>query len=120
MGRMKVTQLPFALDSEKRALNELSRGASRIPTILRLVAFGSRVRGDFRGDSDFDILVIIKDISERAQVVRFIYDVEVETDAPLSPVIFTEAEYRKNRALCNPFVMNVEREGVVLYDAQQR
>ena len=117
---MEIDSLPFALESEMRALRELSRRAARIPTIVRMTAFGSRVRGDFRGDSDFDILVIVLDIRERANVIRFIYQVETETDAALSAVIYTEAEYRKNRALGSPFVKNVEREGVVLYDAEQR
>jgi uncharacterized protein len=117
---METISLPFALDSERLALQQLASGAARVPSILRMTAFGSRVRGDFRGDSDFDILVIIKDIGERAEVIRFIYQVELDTDAPLSPVIFTEAEYSRNRAMGSPFVNNVEREGVVLYDAQQR
>jgi predicted nucleotidyltransferase len=85
----------------------------------RLVAFGSRIRGDFHGDSDLDILVLVHDIAAKDEIIAFLYRVETECDVPLSPVLYTVAEYESNRRMGSRFVENVEKEGVVLYDAQR-
>ena len=51
--------------AEKRALDELIREMKGIPIfyekVEEVIVFGSRVRGDFTGESDFDVLVIVKD-----------------------------------------------------------
>jgi uncharacterized protein len=104
---------------EEAALAEVSVRAGEVPAIVRVVAFGSRARGDFRGDSDLDVLVIVRDISSRAAVIRLLYGIEEKHDVSLAPVIYTMREYEENRRLGSRFVVNVEHEGKVLYEAQQ-
>jgi hypothetical protein len=48
------TKLPLALDSEMQALARHAEAAADHSDIVRIVAFGSRVRGDFHGASDLD------------------------------------------------------------------
>lgn len=88
---------------------------------MKVVAFGSRVRGDFHGSSDLDVMVIIDhmDIEVKNRVIRILHDAELEYDVPLSPVLYTKSEYRINRALGSPFFEHVEKEGIVLYDAER-
>ena len=51
----------------------------------KIVLFGSRARGDFKNDSDFDFLVVIKDdnltISKEAnkKISDFVYDIWEKT-----------------------------------------
>lgn len=105
--------------AERKALKRIAREAALHPMLERLVAFGSRIRGNFRGDSDLDILVLVHDIAAKDEIISFLYQVETECDVPLSPVIYTVAEYETNRRMGSRFVQNVEKEGVVLYDAQR-
>ena len=44
--------------------------------IERVVLYGSRARGDAKPDSDYDIAVFLKDLSNRWQEVRRIVDIE--------------------------------------------
>ena len=44
--------------------------------IERIVLFGSRARGDARPDSDYDIAIFLKDLSNRWQEIRRIVDIE--------------------------------------------
>jgi len=118
-GIAKYPILALGTAAEEAALAEVSIRAGEVPSVTRVVAFGSRVRGDFRGDSDLDVLVIVRNISSRDAVIRLLYRVEEEYDVPFAPVIYTVSEYEENRRLGSRFVANVEREGRVLYDAEQ-
>jgi predicted nucleotidyltransferase len=115
----RISALPLMTPAERKALKRIAREAALHPMLERLVAFGSRIRGNFRGDSDLDILVLVHDIAAKDEIISFLYQVETECDVPLSPVIYTVAEYETNRRMGSRFVQNVEKEGVVLYDAQR-
>ncbi len=97
----------------------MSRRAAEVPGIRRIVAFGSRVRGDFRGDSDLDLLVLLDDISTGIEAAHLLGEIELSYDVPLSATIRTSREWEVNVAMKSPFVENVRREGVVLYDAER-
>jgi len=103
--------------SEKAVLEKISAGAAALPGVSRIVFFGSRNRGDFSKDSDLDILIILKDISHKDNAIRFLHDLELAYDVPLAPVIYTEHEYEINKRMKSGFVLNIEKEGTVLYDA---
>lgn len=118
MDKGLLQALPLGSEAEKLALEEVGRAARGHPSIARIVVFGSRVRGDFSGESDIDLLVLLDDISAREDVVKFIFRIEREHDVSLSPVIYTIDEYAMNRKLGSGFVANIEREGVVIYDSK--
>lgn len=84
--------------------------------IITIRLFGSKVRGDFKEDSDLDIFILVK---ERTQKIRDILsEIEVEYDIkynlPISTVLYNLVEYRKNKELNSFFFENVEKEGIVL------
>jgi len=112
--------LKFAQKSETTALEKATTALSVFPETERVVLFGSRVRGDFEGSSDIDILIIVTDISIKNKVISALHDIELEYDVPLSPVIFTHREYDINKKLKSGFIENIEREGIVLYDAKRK
>ena len=85
--RQAVTRVGAAI----RARLESSRAEARIEGIY---AFGSRVRGDHRGESDLDLLVVV---AERGpEVVRAVVDSCVEEELrsgiPFDPVIAAELQ----------------------------
>ena len=45
-----------------------------LPGVEKLILFGSRARGQARGDSDYDIAVIVRDLSDRRHVRRILSD----------------------------------------------
>ena len=112
-------RLPLALETESEAIERLAAAAKEIPDISRIVVFGSRVRGDFSGDSDLDLLVVIEDLRHRDRIIRLIHDLELEYDVPLSPTLYTRNEVEVNKRLGSAFFRNIEREGIVIYDAEQ-
>ena len=96
-----------------RARLESSRAEARIEGIY---AFGSRVRGDHRGESDLDLLVVV---AERGpEVVRAVVDSCVEEELrsgiPFDPVIKDSASFALERRHHSPFYENVSREGIAI------
>ena len=71
-----------------------------------VILYGSYARGDFRPDSDVDIMILL-DISESDYL---------DNDLDIKPIAKSEAHFIK--WIENyPFYANVHKEGVILYGA---
>lgn len=110
--------LKYLTDAERSAIEQF---AALVRTalgenLIEMELFGSKVRGDFTGESDIDILIRVKD--KTPDVMDKVGDIAAEMtlqyDLPLSPVVFSEYEYEVNENISSPFILNVEAEGVSL------
>jgi uncharacterized protein len=79
--------------------------------------FGSRARGDFRPDSDWDILILVdanKITNEIEDNFRDeLYDIELESGQIISTFIYPK-DYWKSTLKYSPLYKNVNREGILL------
>jgi predicted nucleotidyltransferase len=79
--------------------------------------FGSRARGDFRPDSDWDILILVDDpkfTNELDDKFRDeLYDIELESGQNISILIYPK-DYWEKELLYSPLYSNVTKEGVLL------
>lgn len=79
--------------------------------------FGSRARGDFRPDSDWDILILVDDNQVTNEIEdKFredLYDIELESGQIISTLIYPK-DYWKSRMIYSPLFKNVTREGILL------
>ena len=84
--------------------------------LIRISAFGSKVRGDSREASDIDVLVIVKErtLSIMDQIAEITSEMNIEYDLSLSPVVFSEQEYEINEGMSSPFAVAIGKEGVLL------
>lgn len=82
----------------------------------KLILFGSKARGDFRNNSDLDILVILKrsTLAKKNFVSDLATDLFLKYQADLSPHIYSEKEFKKLSNLQTPFTQMVKKEGVKL------
>ncbi len=56
-------------------LADYKRAVERaIPGVERVILFGSRARGQARQDSDYDVAVVVRDLSDRRRVHRILSD----------------------------------------------
>ena len=83
--------------------------------LSRVVLFGSRARRDHAEDSDFDVLVVLKDEFEQAVEREVLQDIIYPIDCAHWVVIYCHpvtAEHFERRN--TPLLMNVRKEGVSL------
>ena len=78
-------------------------------------------RGDFREDSDYDIM-ILTDLDEFLQkkyqkdLFYMTYDFSLDHDVDIKPIA-KEGKFFMHWVEDYPFYRNIQQEGVVLYDA---
>ncbi len=86
-----------------------------------VILYGSYARGDFRPDSDIDIMILVDltdlEVEEyRKQLSWSTYDFNEEHNTDIKPIAKSDAQFKKWLGVY-PFYTNVEKEGVELYGA---
>lgn len=79
--------------------------------------FGSRARGDFRSDSDWDILILVDESRVTNDVEdKFrdkLYDIELDTGQVISTFIYPKS-FWETSLIYSPLYKNINHEGIRL------
>lgn len=107
---------------EKDILKAIVKELSPDKRILKVIVYGSRVRGDYRGTSDLDMLVLVdkKDRSIKNKILSIVYSYELQTDISFAVTIFSLEELEFNKKLGSPFIESIRKEGITIYDSERR
>jgi predicted nucleotidyltransferase len=85
--------------------------------LLSLRLFGSRARGDHEPDSDADVAVVVRDLTddERAEAIDLAFAAWLAAGRPpalLAPLVWSEAEQADRLAAERRIALDIEREGI--------
>jgi uncharacterized protein len=104
---------------EKKSLHEITTKLVKLlgDDLKVVVAFGSKIRGNSVQDSDFDILVVIKQrtFSVIDTINALFLQEEKNTGIPFSVVIKSQDTFLKEKTFNTPFYRNIKNEGLLLY-----
>lgn len=84
----------------------------KIDPQAEVILFGSRARGDFRKDSDWDFLVLLNrplTPGLKEFILDQLYDLELRTDSVISTIIHTKPEWEDR--VVTPIYKIIEKEG---------
>ena len=90
-------------------------------SLKKVVVYGSYARGDYQKNSDIDIMILL-DVSDfdaknyLNSLVDLTYDINDKYDTDIMPMMKNKAEFY-HWIPAYPFYVNVDKEGVRLYDA---
>ncbi|KQC14201.1 MAG: hypothetical protein APR63_14880 [Desulfuromonas sp. SDB] len=84
--------------------------------LISIIAFGSKVRGDYNETSDIDILIIVKDRSLRImdKIAEITSELNIKYNISIAPVVFSEKEYDVNKVMNTSFTSSISAEGLSL------
>lgn len=96
-------------------LDKIKRQVLAEDSNASLILYGSRARGDFRKDSDWDILVITSKKADgllKRKISDEIFEVELEYLQPVTTIVIEQQKW--NSMAITPFFQNVLNEGRAL------
>ena len=107
----------IALEANDRAAVEQAASVLRkVLPVARVVLFGSKARGEGRGEeSDIDLLVLTRravSAQEEQAAIDALFDVELAMDVVISLLIVPEEDWTEGVYQVLPIRREVERDGV--------
>lgn len=89
--------------------------------VRQIILYGSYARGDYREDSDVDIMILVDmsdlELKTYAQQLSYMtYDFNLDYNLDIKPIAKSEAHFKK-WIINYPFYSNIYKEGIVLYSA---
>ncbi len=87
--------------------------------VRQIILYGSYARGDYRSDSDIDIMILL-DISDLeiktygSKLSYMTFDFNMDHDLDIKPIVKSE-EHFKQWVKVYPFYANVQKEGEIFH-----
>jgi predicted nucleotidyltransferase len=82
-----------------------------------IILFGSHARGDSNSNSDWDILVLLNNLTVDRNLEKeyreALFDVELEVGEPISTFVFSKKDWETKHSI-TPLYLNVKQDGIVL------
>lgn len=82
----------------------------------KIILFGSRARGDYKKDSDYDLCIIKKGVEHRRKFAQRIYSFILGVGAPIDVIVETPERFAELKD--NPFMIykEISSHGKVVYE----
>lgn len=103
------------MSPDRHMLNKIVRRIVGVAHPLKIILFGSAVRGTFTKNSDLDFLVVVPDGTHRNRVARAIYRKMIGVLQPVDIVVATESDLKKHADNFSLIYYPVLREGQAVY-----
>jgi predicted nucleotidyltransferase len=99
---------------KKLTIDEVEKAGFRV---LNIILFGSRARGDYKRDSDWDLLVLVdKDIQprQRRQITGELYRILARFENSYEIIIKSHSNFEKMKSFIGSVSYEADREGIVI------
>ena len=105
-------------DKRKEELGELKESLQDLldPQAIKMVLFGSRARGDYRGESDVDLAIVVRGLNRemKRRILDKVAEIELEYLLPIWVLVFSQDEFDHLKKRERRIALDIEREGIPL------
>jgi len=105
-------------DIKSETLRELKESLETFlgDRLLRMILFGSIARGDYTGESDIDVAIIIRGLTRelKHQILDRVAEVELNHLMPVSALLLSEEEFNRLKKRERRIALDIEGEGIPL------
>ena len=101
-------------DHIREVVSKLINGLASETGMIRVYAYGSRIRGDCDPISDLDLLVELQQVTTTAKrrILDRAWELSLEEGYVISDVIVSQEAFEQGPLSVSQFARNVRREGV--------
>lgn len=103
--------------NRQELLKQVKRAVHSVEPDAEIILYGSRSRGDFVSESDWDFLILVSGHldDKRVDSIRHrLYEVEWESGEVITSIVRNRAEWHSGLYQSIPFHRRVEQEGIRL------
>ncbi len=106
--------ISLKLDEVIRRLRE---ELSKIPSVRLILIFGSVARGDYRPDSDVDVMLVAEKVREARERAREISsNIFADTGVPVTVIVVSPEDYSEESF---SLIRRAKEEGFLLWKAEK-
>ena len=98
-------------------ISQIRRAVQQVEPDAEIILYGSRARGDYQKDSDWDFLILVDGAAtdERTDRIRHkLYEIEWESGDIISAIVRNREQWDSDLYQAMPFHQRVQKEGVRL------
>jgi predicted nucleotidyltransferase len=101
-------------DFDAETLNLFAQRIRQLHPDARIWAFGSRAKGDPSWESDLDVCVLVKSLSNQAynDIIDIAWEVGFQRGIVISPLVFSQDQFETGPLLESSIVKTILREGI--------
>ncbi len=103
--------------AQQTILDAVDRAAAVATRPLQIIVFGSYARGDANEGSDLDLLVVEKDVPDKASEYLKVHRAVGSIGVGVDVVIFSQYEFERRSQVPGTMPYWAKKEGLLLYDA---
>mgnify|MGYP003300484120 CR=1 FL=1 len=88
--------------------------------LFRIILYGSYARGDFCDNSDVDLMILVRDMSEREirvmeeKLCDIAFEIELDKEIHISVIVKDEIQFESWEDIL-PFYYNIRKEGIEIF-----
>jgi predicted nucleotidyltransferase len=105
------------MQSSAKVIEKLVRHIVNEVNPLRIILFGSAVRGKIGPDSDIDILIVMPEGVHRRRIAQFLYKKVSGLGMPFDIIVATPSDLEKHKDNIGLIYRTVLQEGKEIYAA---
>jgi predicted nucleotidyltransferase len=90
---------------------------NEIDNTAEVILYGSRARGDNKWDSDWDVMILLKQKNVDKKVEQIfrhnLLDLELEIGVPISVFVYSKSDWEGKYSM-TPLFRSIKKEGIVI------